>query len=362
MAEDKKISTEKTENDIPEEEKDSLDSLRFDDDEDYGETSDEVEFDSFMADYREIIKKKIADASSQAHEEVEEEKPEEVLRSMPKKAVKEKPEGDKKVKTDGSGWDEKITLSPEEYESLADGDEEMHESEPDTDVTSIEIGEDEPDESFQLSMHFGTDEDSPTVTDDNGDESATSHYDPENPRPIDWVFDVIEMFVIVLLSVVMITSFLFRHTIVDGPSMNNTLQHGDHLIISGMFYTPERGDIVVFEDYSTALKNKAVVKRVIGLPGETVEIRFNENGDVVAYINGKLLDESYAYNSADRNIDVSNFNKPIVLGDDEIFVMGDNRYNSFDSRSSSVGPIKTNTVLGKVLIRFFPFDKFGTVD
>jgi signal peptidase I len=148
---------------------------------------------------------------------------------------------------------------------------------------------------------------------------------------------------------------------VDGESMLETLQDQDRVLVSDLFYTPERGDIVVFEDYSTSLR-KAVIKRVIGLPGETVEVRLNESGDVVVFINGELLTEEYTYNAKDCYLDPKAFNKPITVGENEIYVMGDNRYHSTDSRYESVGPINIDAILGKVIIRFFPVDKFGTVE
>lgn len=358
MAEKKKISTEETEKNIKNKEKqDSLDALLLDeDDENYGETSEEIEFDSFMAEYRDLLGKKLDEAAT-VPEAVEDEDPEEVLISLPKQDKKHTPKIEKK---NDSNWDDSITLAPEEYEDAAEA-EDMHEDLPEENSEpDFDLGEEseESDENFQISINFDGEQESKHTSED--EESATK-YDPEKPRAMDWVFDIAEMFVFVLLIVMLLTSFVFRHSVVEGRSMMNTLEDGDHLIISDLFYTPERGDIIVFEDYSTSLK-KAVVKRVIGLPGETVEVRLNESGDVVAYINGELLTEDYAFNAKDCDIDTSNFNKPIVLGDDEIFVMGDNRYHSQDSRASSVGPIRIDAILGKVIVRFFPFDKLGTVE
>ena len=140
--------------------------------------------------------------------------------------------------------------------------------------------------------------------------------------------------------------------------MLNTLQDGDHLIITDVFYTPERGDIVVFEDYSTQLK-KAVVKRVIGLPGDTVEVKLNAQKEYEVYINGEFLEEEYAYTNVDNTAPGTGV---WTVGEGEIFVLGDNRYNSTDSRSSLVGLVEIDSILGKVVVRFYPFDKFGTVD
>lgn len=367
MAEDKKISTEETEKNIKDEEKkDSLDALLLDDDdEDYGETSDEAEFDAFMAEYRDLIGKKLNEAATAEPETVEEENPEEVLISLPKKQSKKKKERpEKKVSCGESDWNEEITLVPEEYEDPGEDERDMLDELPEEEAApDFDLGEetDDGEDRFQISINFdGERRSEPTEESDDG-EVTVRRYDPERPRAIDWVFDIAEMFVFVLLAVMILTSFVFRHSIVEGHSMMNTLEDGDHLIISDLFYTPERGDIIVFEDYSTSLK-KAVVKRVIGLPGDTVEVRLNELGEVIVYVNGELLAEEYAVNAKDCDIDTSNFNRPITVGDGEVFVMGDNRYHSTDSRSSGVGPVKTDAILGKVIIRFFPFDKFGTVE
>jgi len=185
-------------------------------------------------------------------------------------------------------------------------------------------------------------------------DNVDTKYDPENPRKIDVVFDFLELFIYTLVVVMILTTFIFKHSVVDGNSMNNTLSHGDHLIVWDAFYTPERYDIIVFEDYSTSLK-EAVVKRVIGLPGETVEIKKSDSEELLVFINGKLIEEEYAY--YDLRYSSQNIGS-WTLGENEIFVMGDNRYVSKDSRDQSVGPINIDTVLGKVVLRFFPFDKF----
>ena len=366
--EDKKkiLSTEETENNIEEKEpKDTLDSLLLDaDDDDSSEEEQDIQFDVFMAEYRDIINKNLSNAANAKKTEVkevveaEEEDESEFLISLPKKQPIKKA---KKTESNNSDWNEDITLEPEEYtDPLDDGDPLINEEpveevfEPDFDLGEVT---EEKEDKFQLSINF----EGESMDQSQEQEENKSKYDPDKPRKIDWVFDIAEIFVFVLVVVTILTSIFFRHSIVEGSSMNNTLENGDHLIISDLFYTPERGDIIVFEDYSTSLK-KAVVKRVIGIPGDTVEIRLNEEGRVIAIVNGEQIPDEYALNTKDTELDISSFNKPITLGDDEIFVMGDNRYHSLDSRSPIVGPIHTDAVLGKVLFRFFPFDKFGTIE
>lgn len=183
-------------------------------------------------------------------------------------------------------------------------------------------------------------------------EQKIEPYNPEKPRKIDGRFDFVELFIFTLLAVMILTSFFFRHTMVKGASMENTLHEGEHLIISDLFYTPKSGDIIVCEDYTTAIR-KPIVKRVIAVGGD--EVRITRLGEV--YVNGKLLDESaYVY------IDELGYRfKPIELTvpEGELFVMGDHRNDSIDSRE--IGTVSEDSVLGRVLIRFYPFDKFGIV-
>lgn len=180
-----------------------------------------------------------------------------------------------------------------------------------------------------------------------------SKYDPKKPRRIDGRFDLVELFVFTLLAVMIITTFFFRHSIISGSSMEKTLHEGEHVIISDLFYTPKRGDVIVCEDYSTDLQ-KPIVKRVIAVAGD--HIRITENGDV--YVNGELQDEEYVF--------IDGPSRKYIVDDDveegEIFVMGDHRNDSYDSRDPRVGMISVDSVLGKVLFRFYPFDKFGAID
>ena len=199
--------------------------------------------------------------------------------------------------------------------------------------------------------------------------SRKAGYDPENPRRIDSVFDFVEILILTLAAVFILTSFVFRHSIVDGDSMMNTLQNHDVLIISDLFYTPKQYDIVVIEDHTTGYDHP-LVKRVIAVGGDRV--RVTEYGITV---NGEELGEPYVFIDARnytydvRPTDIYFDNPTLVYEEDsyyefvvpegEIYVLGDHRNNSSDSRA--FGTVSADAVLGKVLFRVYPFSEFGNV-
>ena len=157
---------------------------------------------------------------------------------------------------------------------------------------------------------------------------------------------------VVLLITYLIVNFVGQRTEVVGSSMENTLSDGDNLIVDKITYRfrdPKRYDIIVFPfQYE---KNTFYIKRIIGLPGETVEI----DSDGVIYINGKELTEYYGREIiADPGI----ARDKITLGADEYFVMGDNRNNSTDSRSSIVGNIHKKDILGRAWLRIWSLHEF----
>ena len=161
------------------------------------------------------------------------------------------------------------------------------------------------------------------------------------------------LLVIVLLTWVIVT-FVGQRTKVDGHSMEPTLSDGDNLIVDKLSYRfrdPERYDIIVFP-YQHA-ENTYYIKRIIGLPGETVQVI-----DGYMYINGKKLDEHYG---AEVMEDPGIAAEPIKLGDDEYFVLGDNRTHSSDSRVASVGVLTRDMLIGRAWVRIYPFNKIGVI-
>ncbi len=170
-------------------------------------------------------------------------------------------------------------------------------------------------------------------------------------RNVDSRFDLAELFIFSLVAVLLISAFIFRHTVVDGGSMENTLKDGENLIISDLFYTPKTGDIVVVEDYHTPFR-KPLIKRVIATGGQSVMIL-----PTGVYVDGFLLEEEYVHTEPGyRYTPVAEFTVP----DGMIYVMGDHRDNSTDSRV--FGCVSEEAILGRVLLRYFPFSRFGTVD
>ncbi len=162
------------------------------------------------------------------------------------------------------------------------------------------------------------------------------------------------------LAVIFVLTFLFitfvaQRTEVSGSSMEPTLQDRDSLLVDKLSYRfkdPERFDIVIFPyQYGD---DKYFIKRIIGLPGETVRIDYNGN----IYINDELLSETYG---AEIILDPGRADSDVVLGENEYFVMGDNRNHSMDSRDPSVGNIKRSDFMGKAFIRIFPFSTFGGI-
>jgi len=159
----------------------------------------------------------------------------------------------------------------------------------------------------------------------------------------------------VLCLTLFVINFVGQRTEVDGSSMEATLSDGDNLIVDKLTYRfrdPQRFDIIVFPfQYQ---EEKYYIKRIIGLPGETVQI--DEKGNI--YIDGNILAESYGKEIiAPETIGIAA--EPIKLADDEYFVMGDNRNNSSDSRMEIVGNIHRKDIIGRAWLRIWPFSKFG---
>lgn len=171
------------------------------------------------------------------------------------------------------------------------------------------------------------------------------------------IFGMILYIAIVILVVWAIITFVGQRTEVSGSSMYDTLEDGDNLWIDKLsyrFHDPERFDIVVFPYQDSSV---FYIKRIIGLPGERV--RIEDDGTI--YINNEPLEENYGYETIDPGM-IGRAGNNIILGEDEYFVMGDNRNDSKDSRFEEVGNIHRDDLEGKAVLRIWPLSKFGKIE
>ena len=170
-----------------------------------------------------------------------------------------------------------------------------------------------------------------------------------NVLVLEW-FDAL---VFSLTLVLLILLFVVRTVNVDGQSMVPTLQNGDQLIAYSLFYEPERGDVVVVDGYTSF--GQPLVKRVIAVGGDEVDINF-ENGEVA--VNGALLQEDYISDLTQQQYDIR---FPVTVPEGCVFLMGDNRPYSIDSRHSDIGFIDKRDLLGKVIFRLLPLRSIGSI-
>ncbi len=182
--------------------------------------------------------------------------------------------------------------------------------------------------------------------------------------------EIVETMLISVFVVLLLFTYLIRPVTVDGRSMNPTLLHGDKLVMYRLFYQPQQGDIVVVYNHEGHILdknnnvvnsgfslNENIIKRVIAVEGQTITV--DETAGIV-YVNGVALQEDYINESTLTNDGA--FVYPITIPEGYIFVMGDNRNHSTDSRSSAVGLIAVEDVLGKAFFRYGPFGDIGFVD
>ncbi|MBO5432826.1 MAG: signal peptidase I [Clostridia bacterium] len=158
------------------------------------------------------------------------------------------------------------------------------------------------------------------------------------------VFEVFEAIIAAFFVITLVFTFIFRVFSVDGPSMKPTLQDGDKVVVSTMGYKAQKGDVVVLS--STEGLKKPIIKRVVAVAGDTVDINFTTG---VVTVNG--IEEHYTDELTTQQFDVA---FPLTVPEGTVFVLGDNRGVSLDSRSTQVGCVDERLIVGKVLFRFFP--------
>jgi signal peptidase I len=166
---------------------------------------------------------------------------------------------------------------------------------------------------------------------------------------IDELLDWLKSFALVFVVIVLIFTFVAKTAIVNGGSMNNTLFDKDFLLLWSLLYTPQQGDIIAANCEGL---NEVIVKRVIAVGGQEVNIDFNTG---TVYVDGEVLDEPYIKNLT-LNDELA-FNYPITVDEGYYFCMGDNRQNSKDSRHPDVGLVSRDDILGKAIMRIYPLSE-----
>ncbi len=192
---------------------------------------------------------------------------------------------------------------------------------------------------------------------------------PKKRSIISEIFDYVEIFVFAACAVLLVFSAALRLCNVDGGSMNDTLEEGEMLIISDFFYTPDNGDVVVFHQTDSNLSgyNKPLVKRVIATEGQWVYIEYGFDNEMSVYVSDdETIDESDLIDEPYVNLDPgpaqyqNHYKAKVPEGC--VFVMGDHRYNSADSRHHEISFVDQRRILGKVLLRVTPLSKFGVIN
>lgn len=176
---------------------------------------------------------------------------------------------------------------------------------------------------------------------------------------LSYIIEGVIYLVLIFVCVYVVPNYVIQRTVVKGESMENTLHDKESLLvdkISYRFHDPERYDIIVFYPRGKDVE-EYYVKRIYGLPGETIQIKEND-----IYINGKKIDDPYA---KDAMLSAGLAEEPYTLAEDEYFVLGDHRSVSLDSRTTpemqpdGPGPVKFENIAGKVVLRIWPLSKFG---
>lgn len=175
--------------------------------------------------------------------------------------------------------------------------------------------------------------------------------EPKKRSVVSYVIEVAIYIALILLCIFWVPEHVVQRTVVSGESMENTLHDGESLLVNKIAYEPSRYDIVVFYPLGRE-EDEYYVKRIYGMPGETIQIKGND-----IYINNEIIEDKYAKNVMD---DAGIAEEPLKLGEDEYFVLGDNRQVSKDSRVEEVGPVKKENIAGHVVLRIWPLSKFGT--
>lgn len=186
--------------------------------------------------------------------------------------------------------------------------------------------------------------------------------DEGEKKPFAEAYEWLSSLVYAVVAMLGLSLFIFRPITVDGESMTNTLQHADKVIATNFLYKPDYGDIVIIQadrlqKRPSMLYGEPIIKRVIGLEGDSIRFDF-EKGEV--YRNGVLLEEDYIRFPTTLSEPGTESGVEYVVPPHCVYVMGDNRTNSRDSRDMfAVGYVDTDLIIGKAFVRIYPFKDFG---
>lgn len=183
--------------------------------------------------------------------------------------------------------------------------------------------------------------------------SSKIKVEANNSKSMSILYDWVQCILIAFIAVAILLTFAFRVINVDGDSMMDTLFNSDKVLVSELFYTPKDNDVVVISH--GAQFPKPIIKRVIATAGQTLDINF-ETGEVV--VDGIVINEDYIIGETRRG----NAEIPSVIPEGKVFVMGDNRSVSLDSRFEEIGLINETDIIGKAEFVFLPFEHFGFVE
>jgi signal peptidase I len=230
---------------------------------------------------------------------------------------------------------------------------ETEDNAPDAEDNVTDTGDNDPDAEDDVPDIEGPVSDTEDIDPDAEDfdfDAEGDGYDPDDEaiKARMELYDWLQCVVSAIICGIFLFVFVGRTIGVDGRSMMNTLHDRDRVIMSNLFYTPDNGDIVVFHSPSDSFGGTPLVKRVIAVAGQTLDINF-DTGDV--FVNGNVIYEPYI-SEPTRN--KQHFEGPVIIPEGFVFVMGDNRNSSTDSRDQKVGMVDTRYILGKVLFVAIP--------
>lgn len=251
------------------------------------------------------------------------------------------------------GINEETTETQTETKDVSDEKQEYEETEEEPTSEFVPIEHENPEEDELFSKIFS--EEKSERKNRERDKKKWQKTGDEPSAFLAGLYDWLEVIVLSASFALLLFTFILRLAIVDGDSMNHTLHDKELLIISDLMYTPENNDIIVFTSPNYP---EPIVKRIIATEGQTVDIDFDT---WTVTVDGKVLKEDYI-NRVIGSMKSADVAFPLTVPEGYVFVMGDNRNDSLDSRNSRIGFVDERFVLGEVKLRIFPLDRFGTVN